>query len=251
MKCTKDYFNSYFQQVNQSIVKMRSLLSSLLHLFYPHTCDGCGTDLTSSEEVLCLTCQEKLPRTGYQHYPANPVAKIFRGRADIRHAMAAYYYRKASLLQSLIYQFKYHNRRDIALQLGRQTGYMLLQSKWLHEINCIIPVPLSKARERHRGYNQAALLAEGIATVIKKPVISHVLTRKSYRSSQTNKNRILRWENVEEAFSLQHAHVIRNQHVLLVDDVITTGATTEACCQVLLREKVNVSICSLAYANHT
>jgi ComF family protein len=230
---------------------MRKLLSSLLHLFYPHTCDGCGIDLTAKEEVLCLHCQQQLPRTGYQHYPANPVAKIFRGRVNIRHAMAAYYYRKASLLQSLIYQFKYHNRKDIALQLGRQTGYLLLQCKWVHEINCIIPVPLSTSRERHRGYNQAVLLATGIAAVIKKPVITHVLTRKNYHSSQTKKNRASRWENVEEAFSLQHAHVIRNQHVLLVDDVITTGATTEACCQTLLQEKVAVSICSLAYANHS
>jgi ComF family protein len=230
---------------------MRNLLSSLLHLFYPHVCDGCGTGLTPTEEVLCLSCHNKLPRTGYQHYPANPVAKLFRGRADIRHAMAAYYYRKTSLLQSLIYQFKYHNRKDIALQMGRQIGYMLLQSKWLHEIDCIIPVPLSKSRFRHRGYNQAAILANGIAAVINKPVISHVLTRKNYRSSQTNKSRIMRWENVEDAFSLQHAHILKNQHVLLVDDVITTGATTEACCQALLPEKIVVSVCSLAYASHS
>lgn len=228
---------------------MRTLLSSLIHLFFPHVCDGCGTDLTSTEEILCLICLEKLPRTGFQHYDANPVARVFRGRVNIRYAMAAYYYRRPSLLQSLVYRFKYHNRQDIALQLGRQMGHMLMQSKWLHEISGIIPVPLSKSRERSRGYNQAALLAAGIAAVIHKPVISDVLIRKNYTSSQTRKNRESRWENVETAFTLKNAADIRNRHVLLVDDVITTGATTEACCLTLQQEKVHISVCSLAYAN--
>jgi ComF family protein len=192
---------------------------------------------------------QQLPRTGYQHYEHNPIEKIFRGRVNIRHAMAAYYYRNPSLLQSLVYRFKYHHRQDIALQLGRQIGYMLLQSKWLHEINCIVPVPLSKSRERSRGYNQAALLAAGIAAVTHKPVITHVLVRANYSSSQTKKNRELRWENVENAFALKNTADIRNQHILLVDDVITTGATTEACCLTLQQEKVDVSVCSLAYAN--
>ncbi|WP_177230550.1 ComF family protein [Chitinophaga sp. CF118] len=229
---------------------MRTLLSSLLHLFYPHTCDGCGNDLTRSEEVLCLHCKQQLPYTRFQYHAGNPVEKIFWGRVDVRHAMAAYYYKKTSLLQSLIHQFKYHNRKDIALYLGRQTGNILLQCEWLHEISCIIPVPLNSSRERRRGYNQATLLANGISSVIKKPVISHVLTRENYLSSQTKKNRELRWENVEAAFSLKHAADIRDKHVLLVDDVITTGATTEACCQALRQEKTEISICSLAYASH-
>ena len=229
---------------------MRSFLLSLIHLFFPHVCDGCGTDLTSSENILCLSCLEQLPRTGFQHHETNPVEKVFRGRVNIRHAMASYYYRNPSLLQSLVHRFKYHNRQDIALQLGRQIGHMLMQCKWLHEINCIIPVPLSKSKERSRGYNQAALLAAGISAVIDKPVISHVLIRENYASSQTKKNRELRWENVASAFTLKNAADIRNQHILLVDDIITTGATTEACCLALEQEKVNISVCSLAYANH-
>lgn len=163
--------------------------------------------------------------------------------------MAAYYYKKASLLQSLIHRFKYFHRKDIALHLGRQAGQLLLQSKWVHEIQCIIPVPLSSTREKRRGYNQAKVLCEGIAAVINKPVISHVLIRKNYLDSQTKKNRELRWENVAASFSLQHAADIRNKHVLLVDDVITTGATTEACCLALQQENVQISICSLAYAS--
>jgi len=192
---------------------MRSFLLSLIHLFFPHVCDGCGTDLTSSEEILCLTCLQKLPRTNFQHYEMNPVEKVFRGRVNIRHAMAAYYYRKSSLLQSLVHRFKYNDRQDIALQLGRQIGHMLMQCRWLHEINYIIPVPLSKSRERSRGYNQAALLAAGISAVINKPVLSGVLTRENYTSSQTRKNRELRWENVATAFTLKNAADIRNQHI--------------------------------------
>lgn len=229
---------------------MINLLSSLLHLFYPHTCEGCGTDLSSTEEILCLSCMRQLPVTGFQHHTNNPVARIFYGRAKVLQAMAAYYYVRSTLLQRLIYQFKYHRREDIALFLGRQAGHLLLQSQWIHEITGIVPVPMTAARERQRGYNQAAVLANGIAAVTGKPVINNILARTDQRTSQTTKNRLLRWQNVTASFMLKAPTLPSGQHVLLVDDVITTGATTETCCRLLYDAGASVSVCSLAYAHH-
>jgi len=227
-----------------------SLFSSLVHLFYPHVCEACGRDLVRTEQVLCLHCSRRLPATGFQQHPHNPVEKIFWGRVNIRNAMAAYYYTQASTLQKLIHQFKYHQRKDVALHLGRQMGLMLLQSTWLYEIDCIIPVPLYAARERQRGYNQAALLANGIAGVVQKPLLPHAVQRTVHISSQTRKNRMDRWENVSGVFAVKKPGALQGRHVLLVDDVITTGATTEACSQALVAAQATVSICALAFTSN-
>jgi ComF family protein len=226
------------------------LLSSLVHLFYPHTCDGCGRDLARTENILCMHCLRKLPSTGFHLHVNNPVEKIFWGRVNIRHAMAAYYYTQASILQRLIHQFKYRQRKDIALHLGRQIGHMLLQSAWLYEIDCIVPVPLHTAKEQHRGYNQAALLAGGIAEVVQKPLLPHAIYRINPAASQTHKSRISRWENVSRVFAAKEPASLPGQHVLLVDDVITTGATTEACSHALIEARAAVSICTLAFTSN-
>jgi len=226
------------------------LLSPLVHLFYPHTCDGCGRDLVRTENILCLRCLRRLPATGFQQWDSNPVARIFWGRVSICHAMAAYYFTRASVLQRLIHQFKYHHRRDIALHLGRQTGRQLLLSEWLYEIDCIVPVPLHPAKERHRGYNQAAVLAGGIAEIVGKPVLPHAMRRTAYADSQTRKGRVSRWENVAGAFTVKEPASLQGRHVLLVDDVITTGATSEACSQAIIDVQASVSFCALAFANN-
>lgn len=229
---------------------MKNLLSSLLDLFYPHTCDGCGIDLTRTEKILCLHCQRRLPLTGYQYLHDNPVEKIFWGRVNIRHGMAAYYYRKSSLLQQLIYQFKYNSRQDIATYFGHQLGSILLQSKWLYEINSIVPVPIHPTRLQQRGYNQALVLADGIAAITGKPVTEESLFRNNYSLSQTNKGRLLRWQNVSGTFSIKHPDQLKGRHILLIDDVLTTGATVEACSQLLINAGATVSICTLAFARH-
>jgi ComF family protein len=129
-------------------------------------------------------------------------------------------------------------------------GKMLAQTSWIHQITCIIPVPITKKREKFRGYNQSALLSAGIAAVIGKPVLPHALKRVVFTASQTRKNRILRWQNVEHAFSLVQPDLLKGEHVLLIDDVITTGATTEACGKLFQQANIPFSICSLAYARH-
>lgn len=251
MKCTGSCSSSpSFCYIYHMTTIVQDLFSSLVHLFYPHSCDGCGRDLARTENILCLRCQRRLPATGFQLYTGNPVERALWGRADISHGMAGYYYAPASLLQRLIHRFKYHRRKDIALHLGRQLGRMLQQSAWLYEISCIVPVPLHAARERRRGYNQAALLAEGIAAVTQKPLAAQAMRRTSPAGSQTRSNRISRWENVAHVFSVCDNPAVQGRHVLLVDDVITTGATMEACSHALLAARAQVSVCSLAFTSN-
>ncbi|WP_298739406.1 ComF family protein [uncultured Chitinophaga sp.] len=226
---------------------IRNLFVSLVHLFYPHVCDNCGEGLTAAEDVLCLRCQHRLPLTGFHLYADNALEKVFWGRTKVHHAMAAYYYNQGAMVRRLVHQFKYHRRRDIALHLGRQMGLMLQQSTWLNEIDCIVPVPLHKTRVRRRGYNQSALLAAGLAEIIHRPVLPHALKRLSYTDSQTRKNRVSRWENVSGVFTAAATADLRGRHVLLIDDVITTGATTEACCLALREAGAIVSVCALAF----
>ncbi|TWW02498.1 ComF family protein [Chitinophaga pinensis] len=229
---------------------MKSLLSSLLHLFYPHTCDGCGMELTDTEHILCLRCHRRLPFTGYQLLHDNPVEKIFWGRVNIRHAMATCYYRKATFLQQLIYQFKYNQREDIATYFGRLMGHTLQQSRWLYEIDTVLPVPMHPSKIRQRGYNQAMVLAGGVAAATAKTLSDGILIRHQQATSQTNKGRLSRWHNVSDSFSLQPDADLKNKHILLVDDVITTGATIEACSRLLVNAGAAVSICALAFARH-
>ncbi|SHM33936.1 comF family protein [Chitinophaga jiangningensis] len=222
------------------------LLTPLVDLFYPHCCAVCGTDLDLQSDKICIACEAVLPATQFHLFPDNPIEKIFWGRTKIAHAMAAYYYSQSSGIQQLIHQFKYKNRKDLAIYLGRKTGLMLIQTSWLYEIDAVIPVPLYHKKEKQRGYNQAQLLAAGIAEITGKPLDTSLLKRETYTNTQTRKGRVGRWSNVSTVFRATPA--VQGMHLLLVDDVITTGATTEACSQALVNAGATVSIACLAYA---
>lgn len=224
------------------------LLSPLVHLFYPHCCEICGQELFSANDLLCLHCQDCLPLTGFHHHADNPVANIFRGRMPVTYATAVYYYSQASGLQRLVHQFKYHQRKDIADWLGKQAGHVLRTGGWAATADCLVPMPLYHRKEKERGYNQAALLATAIGAVMDKPVLSQALQRVQYTDTQTRKSRISRWENVKTVFKANPA-LLTGKHVLLIDDVITTGATTEAAGQALLEAGATVGVCCLAWAS--
>lgn len=232
------------------MLSVRSLLNDALHLFFPHTCMGCGNDIISNESILCLRCISLLPHTNFEKKENNPIENIFRGRVTIRSASSQFYFSKGHLVQYLIHQLKYNNNKEAGEYLGAVMGKALLQSERFSNIDYLVPLPLSAGKQFKRGYNQAEVICDGMNTTMQVPVHSNNLIRKEYKGSQTKKNRTERWENVEGNFCLLHPGKLQGKNVLLVDDVITTGATLEACAQILLPVPgINISIATLATAS--
>jgi len=225
--------------------------NSLLHLAFPHVCEGCGSDTLDKDHLICLRCLSELPATGFQLHPNNPIEKIFWGRVPITAASAQYYFTKESLMQRLMHNFKYKGNKELGIYLGKMMGNQLAESNRFSFIDAIIPLPLFKSKERKRGFNQANLLCEGTAEVLKKPVLKDVIVRTAHTESQTKKSRVERWQNMEGRFELVNEAAIRDKHILLVDDVVTTGATLEACGLELLKaENSKLSIATLCFSFH-
>jgi len=173
----------------------------------------------------------QLPVTGYFGYEDNPVQQRFAGRLSVQHTGSTFHFTTKSVIQNIVFALKYRGNKEAGIFLGKQTGTALLQTAWYKEIDVIVPLPLNKRRLQQRGYNQAALIANGIADVIRKPVMDNVAMRKVYTETQTHKDRISRWQSMQYVFTIHNAEALHNKHVLLVDDIITTGATLEACGQ--------------------
>lgn len=223
---------------------------SLLHLAFPHVCAGCGSDLLQKDQLVCLRCFDALPLTSFHLHGNNPVEKLFWGRMPITYGTAQYYFTKESLVQHLMHQIKYRGNKELCLFIGRLMGEQLKSSNRFLNVDVLVPLPLFPKRERKRGYNQAAVLCEGIAEALSKPVLKKVISRTMHTESQTKKNRIQRWENMKDHFSLLNSEVLKGKHVLLVDDVITTGATLEACGQEILKaESVQLSVATLCFSS--
>ena len=207
---------------------------SLLHLVFPHVCEGCGSDLLNRDNLLCLDCLSSLPLTDFHMYPNNPVEKIFWGRLPVTHATAQYYFTKNSLMQRLMHSFKYRGYKDLGLFLGRLMGQTLAKANRFLYVDALVPLPLFPEKEHKRRFNQAAVLCEGIAEILAKPVLKNAVVRTHATESQTQKSRVERWQNMDSKFELTDANALKDKHILLVDDVVTTGATLEACGRTLL-----------------
>ena len=231
------------------MIGLKEIKDSVLHLLFPHVCAGCGSDLPGVQTTLCMRCVDAMPETNFEWHPGNPVEKIFWGRLPLATASAQFYFTKESLMQHLLHQFKYKGNKELGLQLGRIMGDRLLQSQRMTP-DALIPLPLFPAKEKRRGYNQATVLCEGMAEIMKIPVLDNVVIRPEHTETQTKKGRIERWKNMEGKFVLKNAGAIRNKHLLLVDDVITTGATLEACGNELLPAgNVQLSVATLCVAS--
>jgi ComF family protein len=229
------------------MLSVRSLFSDALHLFFPHTCMGCGTDLINTENILCFRCVANLPHTNFEKLPGNPIEHIFRGRVHIEAASSQFYFSKGHLVQFLIHQLKYKGNKEAGKYLGAVMGKALLQSGRFTNADYLIPLPLYADKEFKRGYNQAEVICNGMSTAMNIPVYAKNVIRKRYTDTQTKKNRTDRWENVEGSFSILHPEKLHGNHIILVDDVITTGATLEACAQCLLTiPAIKISIAALA-----
>ncbi len=203
----------------------------------------------AGESCLCLDCLAQLPETGFAFYPGNPVEKSLTGRLHLEKGMAAYYFGHGSLMQRLMHQLKYKGYKELGRQLGRLMGQQLIASERFSDIEALVPLPLSKARERQRGFNQAAVICEGIAALTGWPIIGQAIQRVRFTGSQTDKSRVDRWLNAAGRFSLSRPELLQGKHLLLVDDVITTGATLEACGSVLAQAlDARLSIATLCVA---
>jgi ComF family protein len=228
---------------------LSSLGEAASQLFFPHHCAVCGTDTLNQDTELCWHCLGSLPSTHFASVPTNPLEKIFWGRLPVHAATALYFYTQGSLLQKAMHAFKYHRNKKLGIQLGRLLGENLLRSGRF-QADILIPVPLHPRKEKQRGFNQAAVICEGISQVMKIPFQEGILQRPAPSTTQTNKSRIERWENIEGNFSVTNPSAIEGKHCLLVDDVITTGATLEACGSTLLNaSSVKISIASLGTAS--
>ncbi|RXK60370.1 ComF family protein [Lacibacter luteus] len=211
------------------MINTSKLFNDFLHLLYPHNCAGCGSDLLENDQEICLRCYSTLPETNYAAYSNNPIEKIFYGRLNLKSATAGYYFHKHSVLQRLIHQLKYKGNKDVGLQLGKWFGIQLQKSNRFTNMQALVPLPLFPDKEKRRGYNQSTVICEGIAEVLQLPVLSDAVIRKRYTDTQTKKGRSDRWTNVDNSFAISNKEALAHKHVLLVDDVITTGATLEAC----------------------
>ena len=223
------------------------LLHDLLSLFYPEVCAACGTLLHRNEDTVCLSCRHLLPDTGYELVADNPVARMFYGRIRFEQVTGLYFFSKKGKVQHLIHELKYKNNRDAGIFLGHELGKRLLDSPLYTNIDVIVPVPLHPKRQRKRGYNQSDLIAKGISEITHWPVNHHNLIRASTTATQTKKSRSARWENVKDIFVLRNPDAFADKHILLIDDVITTGSTIEACAIALSKANaVRVSVAAAA-----
>jgi ComF family protein len=227
----------------------RNYLQGLTQLVYPLQCWGCGSDLVTKEERICIACLAKLPETSFTDKPGNPVEKIFYGRLPVSTATSLYYFSKHSLLQHLLHQLKYKGNQELGFHLGKTLGRRIKNSNRFSLVNYLVPLPLSNKRKKLRGYNQALCICNGMAEVLQIPVLENLIIRQKDNETQTHKNRQERWENMQDVFRLENPGIITGKHGLLVDDVITTGATLEACGACLLNaDRITVSMASLAYS---
>ena len=231
------------------MISLKEIIDSTIHLFFPHVCTGCGSDILNEKSVLCMRCIDAMPETNFELHPKNPVEKTFWGRLPLVGATAQFYFTKESLMQHLMHQFKYKRNKELGLQLGKIMGEKI-KSSARFEADALVPLPLFPAKEKRRGYNQATILCEGMAEAMSIPVLDKVIIRPQHTETQTKKGRIERWKNMEGKFILSNPEAIRNKHLLLVDDVVTTGATLEACGNELLKaEGVQLSVATLCVAS--
>lgn len=231
--------------------KLARGLNNILELFYPALCVACENRLVTQEKFLCIECWHDLPVTNFHFDAKNKVAQLFWGRVQIENATAFFAYNKGSRYQHLIHFIKYKGLKELGFATGQRFGTALAASPEFNSVDFIVPVPLHPKKQKLRGYNQSEWIAKGISESLKKPVSGDNLQRNLHTATQTRKNRYERWENVENIFEVIRPEQFAGKHILLIDDVVTTGSTLESCAfQLLQIENVKVSIATLAFADY-
>ena len=227
----------------------RSYLADFVGLLFPQLCPACGESLMANEQVICTSCQYSLPLTNFHLQPDNIVARQFWGKVNLQAAYALYYFTKGGKVQNLVHHLKYKGMQQIGHAVGNIAGGQLVKNDVFYSADVIIPVPLHKKRLKQRGYNQSTCFAEGLAQKLNATVEDNNLVRVTATETQTHKSRFARFENMQEVFTVKNPERLANKHILLVDDIITTGSTLEACGAELLKIKgLKLSVAAIAYA---
>lgn len=221
-------------------------LSSLLNLVFPKLCVCCGGVLMEGEENICLTCLYTLPRVVDKDYTNNKVMDLFLGRIMLEKATAWLHFEKESKVQNILHHIKYKDKDNFARQMGEIMASEI--PDFFAEIDAIVPVPLHPKKEKMRGYNQSVEIAKGVQRVVDVPIFSQLLERTRFNETQTHKNKEERWQNTQGLFSLEANEGFEGKHILLIDDVLTTGSTAIACLKCLAQiPNVRLSFLSLAF----
>ena len=228
---------------------MKNIFHSFLNLFFPDLCVVCNDRLTEGEQHICTDCLILLPRTNFHLQPDNRLEQFFAGRIPFQHIAAYAYFVKGGSIQSIIHELKYKRNLQIGHYIGQLCGENLRDSSFIADIDILVPVPLHRKREKARGYNQSLEICKGISEVTGIPIDSNTLIRKVNNKSQTKNSRFDRWKNVEDIFSITDSTAFQSKHILLVDDVITTGSTLESCVKEILKcDGARISIYAIGTA---
>lgn len=225
------------------------MLSDFISLFFPQYCLACSASLVKGEKLVCIGCQHKLPKTNSHRDSANFIAQKFYGKVRLSHAFAYYRFERKGRVQKILHELKYRNQPELGVLIGRLYGLELKDAGLAENFDLIIPVPLHKNKLRRRGYNQSQKFAEGLSMSMEVDMGAGCMKRLKKTATQTRKSRLERWQNVAEIFDISDTDQVRGKRILLVDDVITTGATLEACILELLNAGAKeVSVGAIAAA---
>jgi ComF family protein len=223
------------------------MINDFFNLIFPKLCCACNTALLKNEKTICLHCIVTLPKTNFHLDKENPVNQLFWGRVKIEMATSFYLFNQKTRVQNLLHQLKYNGAKEVGEVVGQLMGAELKDSPYYQHVDFVVPVPLHQNKFKKRGYNQSEWIAFGLSTTMNIPLETNGLYRIEDSQTQTKKKRYERWENVDEIFGI-NSGLLNGKNVLLVDDVLTTGATIEACAQVLIKNKCTVFVATIAAA---
>lgn len=230
-------------------MSLQSLFYDTIQLCFPHHCCGCNSDVIDKDDIICAKCVHELPLTEFENQAGNAVEKIFTGRGKIDSGFSLLYFTKGKIVQHMLHELKYKQNTAVGKYFGECMGRALKRSERFQKIDALIPLPLYAHKEKKRGYNQAAIICRGIEGETELKTILKNVLRLRATETQTRKHRAERWQNVEGSFAVRNPGELEGKHLLLVDDVLTTGATLEACAEVLLQiPGVKVSVATVAIA---